>query len=90
MQTADRRSERRHAGDGDVTLSVEEPLELQIHGRLVDYSRNGFRAVHSFSQLQPGQVVHFSHLVGRGTARVMWNRIIAERVETGFLVIAAA
>jgi hypothetical protein len=44
---------------------------------------------HGFPSLAAGQLVEFAHLEASGHARVMWNRIIEERVETGFLVIAA-
>jgi hypothetical protein len=32
-------------------------------------------------------VVDFRHAVADGKARVMWNRIAGDRVETGFFVI---
>jgi len=84
---ADRRSEERHDGAGDVSLSVDEPLRQNIVGTLVDYSKSGFRAVHHCANLHTGQVVQFRHFVGSGTARVIWNRILPERVESGFLVL---
>jgi hypothetical protein len=34
-------------------------------------------------------VVEFSHYLAVGAARVMWNRIMDQRVETGFLVVRA-
>ena len=84
---ADRRSEERYTGVGDVSLFVEEPLRQDIVGTLVDYSNSGFRAVHHCSNLHTGQVVQFRHFVGCGTARVIWNRILPERIESGFLVL---
>jgi len=54
---------------------------------MLDYSQSGFRAVHSYPALYTGQVVAFRHAVDAGEARVMWNRIADECVETGFLVI---
>jgi hypothetical protein len=53
----------------------------------MDYSTNGFRAVHAYAALHTGQVVDFQHSVAVGKARVMWNRIAGDRVETGFFVI---
>jgi hypothetical protein len=42
--------------------------------------------VHACASLHSGQVVEFAHLEAKGRARVMWNRILAGGVETGFLV----
>jgi hypothetical protein len=87
MATSDRRSERRHRGDGPLKLSFEDPARQEITGRLVDYSNNGFRAIHAYATLHAGQVVNFQHAIAVGRARVMWNRIMDNRVETGFLVL---
>lgn len=89
MDYRDRRAETRHDADGQVRLSFEEPVHQEICGRLMDFSNHGFRAVHDCSDLHAGQLVQFRHDVASGTARVMWNRILQERVETGFLVVAA-
>lgn len=86
----DRRSEERFSVEGEVNLFFDEPMHRSITGTLVDYSKSGFRAFHNYSELRPGQVVQFRHLVSSGTARVIWNRIVPERVETGFLVISTA
>jgi hypothetical protein len=32
-------------------------------------------------------MVEFSHPLAVGAARVMWNRIMDQRVETGFLIV---
>lgn len=61
---------------------------VEIEGRLMDVSPGGFRMSHHFASLAAGQVVEFSHIEAKGRARVIWNRIVAERVETGFLVVA--
>ncbi len=87
MSTADRRSERRYPGQGPLKLSFEDPARQEITGRLVDYSNSGFRAVHAYAALHAGQVVDFRHAIAGGKARVMWNRITDDRVETGFLVL---
>jgi hypothetical protein len=42
---------------------------------------------HSDSSLEPGQVIDFSHREAAGKARVVWNRILSGRVETGFLIV---
>ena len=89
MDYQDRRAEPRKDADGDVRLSFDEPVHQEIHGRLMDYSNSGFRAIHDCSDLHTGQLVQFRHVVASGTARVMWNRILPEQVESGFLVVAA-
>jgi hypothetical protein len=87
MSAADRRSETRHKGDGPLKLSFQDPSPQEITGQLLDYSKNGFRAMHAYTALHTGQVVEFRHAVADGKARVMWNRIADDRVETGFFVI---
>ncbi len=87
MTADDRRAERRYRGKGSLKLSFDDPSHQEITGRLMDYSKSGFRAVHAYAALHTGQVVQFRHAVDAGQARVMWNRIADERVETGFLVI---
>jgi len=87
MTAADRRAERRHPADGHLKLSFNDPGRQEITGRLLDYSKSGFRALHSYAALPTGQVVDFQHVVAVGQARVMWNRIADDRVESGFLII---
>ena len=87
MTPADRRTERRYRGKGSLKLTFDDPAPQEITGRLVDYSKSGFRAVHAYPALHTGQVVQFRHAIDAGEARVMWNRIADDSVETGFLVI---
>ena len=87
MTAAERRAEKRYRGKGALKLSFDDPSHQEISGRLLDYSQSGFRAVHTYPALHTGQVVDFRHAVDAGQARVMWNRIADECVETGFLVI---
>jgi hypothetical protein len=87
MSASDRRSERRYRGQGPLKLSFDDPSPQEITGQLMDYSTSGFRAVHAYAALHTGQVVEFQHSVAVGRARVMWNRIAGDRVETGFFVI---
>lgn len=89
VDPADRRSEERYDANGEVLLSLDEPAGCEITGRLLDYSRSGFRAGHHCSDLHTGQLVEFRHTVAHGTARVIWNRILPEGVESGFLVVQA-
>jgi len=83
----DRRSEQRHPGRGPLKLSFADPAPQVVTGQLLDYSNSGFRAEHPYRALHTGQEVEFRHAIAMGRARVMWNRIADDRVETGFLVI---
>jgi len=87
MSAADRRAEDRHPADGPMKFSFDDPAPLEITGRLLDYSKSGFRAAHSYAALHTGQIVRFQHMVAAGQARVMWNRIADDRVESGFLIL---
>lgn len=87
MTGAERRSELRHQADGPLTLSFDDPSQIEITGRLLDYSKSGFRATHGYAALHTGQLVRFQHVEAAGQARVMWNRIADDRVESGFLIV---
>ena len=87
MSATDRRAERRYRGQGPLRLLFDDPSPQEIVGLLLDYSNSGFRAVHACTALHTGQVVAFQHAIAGGKARVMWNRIADDRVETGFFVI---
>ena len=87
MSMPNRRKEERYKGEGEVRLFFEDPTRQEVNGSLLDYSNNGFRAAHKYCALHTGQVVDFRHVIANGKARVMWNRIIEDRVETGFLVL---
>jgi hypothetical protein len=87
MTAADRRAEDRHRADGRLKFSFDDPSRQEVTGHLLDYSKSGFRAAHTYAALHTGQVVEFEHVVAGGQARVMWNRIADDRVETGFLIL---
>ena len=87
MAAIDRRAEERYNAEGEVSFSFDDPSRQEITGRLADYSNSGFRAIHAYPALHTGQVVEFRHTVSVGKARVMWNRIQGNSVETGFLVL---
>ncbi|HLH40892.1 MAG TPA: PilZ domain-containing protein [Bryobacteraceae bacterium] len=87
MSGPEKRREQRRQASGTVRIRFEDPRPQEIAGDLVDVSENGFRMAHAFPSLAAGQVVEFSHLEARGMARVMWNRILEQRVETGFFVV---
>jgi hypothetical protein len=82
-----RRLEERRNLESEVLLSFDDPVHHEVSAHLVDYSKSGFRAVHEYSALCTGQVVRFERMVACGCARVVWNRILGEKVETGFVVL---
>jgi hypothetical protein len=88
MSVHEKRREERRSASGVVRIRLSDPEPVEIAGRLIDVSESGFRMAHGFPSLAAGQLVEFSHVEARGHARVMWNRIIEQRVETGFLVVA--
>lgn len=86
-ENAEKRSEHRFAAEGEVSVSFEDPLPRSFTGRLIDYSKSGFRAVHNCPGLESGQIVRFGHVLSQGEAKVVWNRILDGRIETGFIVV---
>jgi hypothetical protein len=82
-----RRLEDRRNLESELLLSFDDPVHHEVSAYLVDYSKSGFRAVHKYSALCTGQVVRFQRMVAWGFARVVWNRILGEKVETGFVVL---
>jgi len=83
----ERRREPRYRAEGEVWLWPEGLQIPEIHGRLVDISRHGFRVAHQCQNLPAGGRVRFRHAAGQGAARVIWNRIVPGGVESGFLVL---
>jgi len=83
----EKRREIRQPGEGPVLVNFSNPQPMEVLGQLVDVSPGGFRMVHANQSLQSGQLVGFSHALAIGTARVMWNRIMDHRVETGFRIV---
>jgi len=80
----EQRAELRRQAKGSVTVHT---VRAEIQGQLVDISDSGFRMAHGDSSLEPGQVLEFAHREAAGKARVIWNRIMSGRVETGFLIV---
>lgn len=79
----EQRREPRRAASGAVrVLTPAGP----VNGTLVDVSYSGFRMAHQSASLEPGQVLEFRHGGAAGRARVIWNRIIDGRTETGFFI----
>jgi hypothetical protein len=85
----EKRSEARRLATGEVRVKFVDPEPLEIDGKLMDVSSSGFRMSHDCTALRSGQLVDFAHVEARGRAKAMWTRILAEGVETGFLVVMA-
>jgi hypothetical protein len=83
----EQRREERKPASGEILLVLEGPGSLEFKGRLIDSSTSGFRATHSHAALSSGQSVSFRHSLGSGRALVMWSRILAPNVESGFLIL---
>ena len=53
----------------------------------MDESETGFRARHRNLAVTGNQEVRFRTNTRSGTARVIWNRILGQEVETGFVIM---
>lgn len=82
----DQRREPRRTAEGLVVVRFGQP-EQEFCGRLVDVSASGFRIAHECACIETGQTVHFSHPEATGKARVVWNRIADQGVESGFFLL---
>jgi len=80
----DRRTEPRFEANGMVVLRVEK---VSIPGRLLDVSEHGMRIEHMYAALASGMVLEVEREGARRTARVIWNRIKNEGVESGFYLL---
>jgi len=89
QQISEKRREERRQASGVAQVEFSNPRPVNIQGCLIDVSASGFRMEHTYTSLAAGQVVKFSHAEASGSARVMWNRIHAQTVETGFLVVSS-
>lgn len=85
--SVEKRREQRRKASGSVEVRFTYPKARRIEGVLIDVSPSGFRMAHREASLEAGLVVEFSHGEASGKARVMWNRIVDGKVETGFLLI---
>lgn len=84
---SERRRQRRDPAYGSVTLAFEDPLPRELSAELIDVSRNGFRCRHDCRSLETGQAVRFRHPLAEGEARVVWNRVLGQGIESGFFVL---
>jgi hypothetical protein len=82
----ERRSETRRPASGDVTLSFADPMPVTVSGKLIDVSTGGFRAAHGCSAIRAGMDIEFSYAARSGKARVAWNRVTGDAIESGFVL----
>jgi hypothetical protein len=82
-----RRRTPRHSGGGGIEIVFGDLAAEAIRAQLLDFSAMGFRITHHCPYLKTGEEVLFRRAGEEGTARVMWNRVLAQRVETGLLVL---
>jgi hypothetical protein len=86
----ERRREPRQVASGTIRLTTKSDEPLFFQGELVNVSESGFSVRHHQTRLHAGLEVHYVHSQGQGSARVMWTRILRERVESGFVLTRTA
>lgn len=90
-QHVEQRREPRRAAGGEVRFQLGAGMAKndggEVRGKLLDHSAGGFRAQHGCTQLTCGQIVEFRLMAISGVARVVWTRILGDRVESGFLIL---
>ena len=88
MQTfpADKRCEPRRPASGKVQLRFENGRD-DVEVDLMDISASGFRASHCHGSLPLGANAAFRHPEAAGKARVVWNWMHPDHMETGFVII---
>jgi len=83
----ERRREPRRPASGPVRLGLKSPSPQELDAELMDVSTSGFRIRHRYGPLALGSDVVFRHPEAAGHARVVWNWVLPDHVETGFVVI---
>ena len=86
-ETDERRREPRFRASGDVRLLLGAPQSLAVPGRIVDVSQHGMRVVHMYAALTSGTMLSIESGPETYTARVVWNRISEDGVESGFYLL---
>jgi hypothetical protein len=84
----DRRSEPREDAHGLVRLFTVEHERLVFEGEMRDVSPSGFRLEHHHQRVSSGDEYRFESPFSAGLARVMWNRILDDSVESGFFIVS--
>jgi hypothetical protein len=84
----DRRREPRERADGLMRLFTVPDERLAFEGQMIDVSASGFRLEHGNQRVSSGEEYLFESPESSGIARVMWNRIVDDAVETGFFIVS--
>lgn len=87
LQADERRTEPRFQAVGEIRMLIDGPQRLDIPGRILDVSQHGMRAEHMYSALATGMILEIQAGNDTYTARVVWNRIRNDGVETGFYLL---
>ena len=85
--TDDRRTEPRFQASGDVQLHLDGPQTVSIPGRILNVSQHGMRVKHMYPALNSGATLQIESGSVRYTARVVWNCIKDDGVESGFYLL---
>ena len=85
--TDDRRAEPRFQASGDVQLHIDGPQTVSIPARILDVSQHGMRVKHMYPALHSGALLQIESGTERYTARVVWNCIKDDGVESGFYLL---
>lgn len=85
--TDDRRAEPRFRASGEVHLLIGGPQRLAVPGKILDVSQHGMRVEHMYSALASGAILEIQSGDTKYTARVVWNRIKDDGVESGFYLL---
>ena len=85
--TDERRSEPRFPASGEVRLLLNHPQSLAVPGRILDVSQHGMRVEHMYAALTSGTILQIESGATQYTARVVWNRIKDDGVESGFYLL---
>jgi len=84
---AERRRDVRHAASGKVQLKLDNAPKRELELDLMDVSLSGFRACHRHGLLPLGADAFFRHPEASGKARIVWNWMFPDHVETGFVIV---
>jgi len=85
---SDKRREPRHLVQSTASVRPkDDQRSVWLQVQLVDFSDSGFRVSHVDPTFYAGEELDFTHPYATGTARVIWNRILDGRVETGCLIL---
>ncbi len=83
----DRRGEARFSATGEVRLVIDGPQAISIPARILDVSQHGMRVEHMYAALTTGMLILIDSGSTQFTARVVWNRIRNDGVESGFYLL---